>query len=390
MKIQTCLCLSLLLISFNFQALEAQNPHDTSQVIKSTIRGAEDLKSGNYQDVLTSFFQLAAQDLTGNQHSFQFKTTLFAIKLRADSSLLIDRNFIKQYASRNLQFDINLNFTDDFRFSGFTGGITYAIINQRDHSVANFFKSRLPNLDSVYLAQLNNLYIQFTDTIRKNKQLTRPDKDRIFIQLDVGERYYVKTYKIDSFPQEFKTFVNQTNSLAELDSSLIKQIKTVRDSLYQTLDGKPLWTVAANATTGNSSNLFHSASLQTDFLMGGEAELDIHAKAIYTDTMITGIIHRFNTDFSEGCNFTLFKNKADGKHLVELKGALEYDHVFEGLLPDEKQDNFLANAELRIRILNDIWIPIIIKYDIKNANFLGFLNISANLDAFKSFILNKK
>ena len=37
-------------------------------------------KSGNWKDVLTDFMQLALKDLTGEEKSFQFKTTIFSIK----------------------------------------------------------------------------------------------------------------------------------------------------------------------------------------------------------------------------------------------------------------------------------------------------------------------
>jgi hypothetical protein len=39
---------------------------------------------------------------------------------------------------------------------------------------------------------------------------------------------------------------------------------------------------------------------------------------------------------------------------------------------------FSANAEIRLRVAEDLWIPFVIKYDIKNSNFLGFLNITYN------------
>ena len=74
---------------------------------KQVIRTANDLKTGNWQDVLSSFFQLSLSDLTGNNKALNFKSTIFAIKAKADSSLLIDRNYVHQTFARNFQFDFS-------------------------------------------------------------------------------------------------------------------------------------------------------------------------------------------------------------------------------------------------------------------------------------------
>ena len=56
---------------------------------ETLTRGVNDLKTGNWQDVLTSFFQLAVADLTGDNKSLSFKARLYALKLKADSTLLL-------------------------------------------------------------------------------------------------------------------------------------------------------------------------------------------------------------------------------------------------------------------------------------------------------------
>ena len=60
------------------------------------IAVADDLKSGNYKDILSSFFQFASQNLTGSQKSIAFNGTLFALKAEADPDLLKDYNFVNE------------------------------------------------------------------------------------------------------------------------------------------------------------------------------------------------------------------------------------------------------------------------------------------------------
>ena len=48
-----------------------------------------------------------------------------------------------------------------------------------------------------------------------------------------------------------------------------------------------------------------------------------------------------------------------------------------------KKDKFMANADLRLRIFENFWLPLTIKYDLDKGKFLGFLDIEFNFDAFK-------
>jgi len=47
-------------------------------------------------------------------------------------------------------------------------------------------------------------------------------------------------------------------------------------------------------------------------------------------------------------------------------------------MEDEKNNQFLANADIRVRVLMNLWVPLILKYDVNNGKFFGFLNISFN------------
>ncbi len=55
---------------------------------------AEDsLASGNYKDVLSSFFKLAANDLIGNTKNLSFTSNPFAVASKLNPALLIDTNY---------------------------------------------------------------------------------------------------------------------------------------------------------------------------------------------------------------------------------------------------------------------------------------------------------
>ena len=62
----------------------------------------------------------------------------------------------------------------------------------------------------------------------------------------------------------------------------------------------------------------------------------------------------------------------------EIKFSGSYYHNFATLYANERRDSLTINGTLRVRILEDIWIPLEIKYDPKSGNVFGFLNIKAN------------
>jgi len=363
-----------------FGLLKAQSTQ-TSSMAKDLIKTADDLKTGNYQDVLTSFFQLAANDIAGSTRSFQFKSTLFAIKLRADSTLAIDRNYLKQYFSRNLQFNIQLNTTENFHFSGFSGGATYAIINGRDRTLANFQHTWIDTVTSAFLKNVGEAEAKFAEEIENDPTLSTAERNKLLAQVNDGLNIFFSKHTTDSLPKRFLKFVDQKTMPALLDSIEAHRLQALDD-----LDKKPLWTVTASGTTNSFSHLLDEGTLETAYLQGSTIEADIRANLTYKDTVSGNDNYRLVFNSTAGANITLLKSRKNNMHLIEIKPNVEFDHAFSGLLPSGDQYIFYANAEIRIRVYNNLWIPIEVKYDTMHNNFLGFLNLSWNLDAFKNFL----
>ncbi len=349
---------------------------------KDLVRGAEDLKSGNYKDVLTSFFQLASSDITSENKSFEFKSTLFGIKLRADSTLIVDTNYVRETFSRNLQFGFKINTDDNFKPKSFTGGITYALLNKRDRTLADFRGARYEQLEN-FLGDLAESQTAFfnSDAFRI---LSNEEKGKVTIQISNGMDYYNTTGKTDSLPQLFQKYLSEEK---------FNKIQSVIDSAYNEIDKKPLWTLSVNSSASESGNVFDNLSFETVFLQGvpGDAfEADIRGNLDIKDTIAGNDDSRINLSAKAGINIHLVNHKKNGrksgKHLIEIKPHIEYSKIFEGILPGEEEEKFLANAEIRIHITDQLWFPVTIKYDITEHNVFGFLNITWNLDVFKNFL----
>lgn len=356
---------------------------DTSA--KSLVRGADDLKGGNTLDVLTDFFQLAAQDLASSSKSFNFKSTLFALKLKADSSLNIDTLFRKQRLSRNLQFDIAVNVDQDFHLTGFTAGVTYAFINNRDKAMANFRSQAIARNDETLLNVLDSL----TNVYSRQNILTLQNvhaRDSLLGMMAKGAAVLraSSNHTIDSFPKGFQAVLRPY----KLDS-LSKMIQTEYDSLMDDVGQRGLLTGSVYGSSNNLNQL-KSGYAEVIYLKGKNVQADIRGKLAYTDTVMPNTNYRLNCDVSGGADIEIVHSKTDPhKSVMEIKPALEYQKVFNGAYPGEKDEMFTFNAEVRLRITNNLWIPLTVKYDVRNQNFLGFLNVSFNTGMFKKSLASK-
>ena len=84
--------------------------------------------------------------------------------------------------------------------------------------------------------------------------------------------------------------------------------------------------------------------------------------------------------FEPGINVA-FKTKHTKKSWLEMKFSGGYYYNFSQLYANEERDRLFFNGTIRVRIMNDIWVPFEVKYDPKNGNLFGFINVRANFKA---------
>jgi len=364
---------------------------DTASIVR--LRTANDLKTGNLQDVFASFFQLAATDLAGKNKSFDFKSTLFALRVKTDPALNIDTNYVRHSFDRNFQFNVSLRLDSQFKFNGFSGGFTWAAVNKRDSTVLSFIGSEddlrfkkstklLSDLEENYFYPLRNhnpndagygRFIKVSDSILYSKVY------RITKKITSSRGIIV----LDSFPEPFKSYlIPDSAGLAGYNI-----LKYAFDKALAEVATKPLLTFSLNSAFNKQSG-FDSAQFGFVYLQGlvkkkKNIELDLRGNISSKDTLINQDHYRTLWNIKGGLNFSLLSNNKTQASIFEFKPYLEYDNVLTGLLPGEARNMFLCNAELRLRITNNLWLPLTIKYDTQKGNFLGFLNISLNMNAFK-------
>ena len=190
------------------------------------------------------------------------------------------------------------------------------------------------------------------------------------------------TMDINKLPKDFQILVNpkideQYNDIVEKIKQKIAQAKM-----------KPFLSFSINAAFKNGTSKFNGASAEIIYLQGltkknKPLELDFRLKTMVFDTIIGGNKKRNVINFTGGFNYAIVTNGIDNNPIIEFKPHIEFNKITSGLAPSETDHFFSANATLNIRVMKNVWLPFTLKYDLEKSNFLGILNISFNIDAFK-------
>ena len=356
---------------------------------------ADSLSSGNYKDIFASFFQLALSDLTGPNKALVFNSNPYAIMLRHDSSLAKYPAYRKYTWLRKLNFSLGAGLDTSYRFNGFTLGLKYALINNRDYTIKKQFLADAindPTLDLV--SKLTVQWVLAISTIPLEK---RPPLNAQF-QKFVRD----STSRLTNFDSTFQRLFHQaaagvnspglSEMLADPDFNLYKRTHEAYDSLKNLYQTRALWTLGVTDTSYSTGSLLKNVQITSEYLNGLKLsptcnlELDLKASVNFMDdTLMPGKrgqnISRQVFSFEPGVNLTL-RGAQTKQSYFEFKLSGAYNNVWKGLYNGEDQVVNTINATVRILVFDKIWIPVQIKYDPKNHNVFGFLNVTANFNGF--------
>lgn len=364
-----------------------------AQKVPSPALTADSLATGNYKDVLNSFFQLSFDKLTGPDKELKFTSTPFAVMARLDTNLLLDENYLKYRTLRNINFSFSTKLDSVYKFNGFSSGIKYAIVNKRDETVSRAFVELVANNEAIkefyslnnsldaYISALPNAALKAKLMLEKT-EFTRGNKN--FDELDNSLQQ-----KIIEIAGGLATKNLSTKLAANKKFNIFKSGAEIYESMKKQYNNNLLWTIGVTDTTYKDEFLFSNIVFSSELLKGinntsdkNDVELNIKtALQITDDTLKTGRdLKRVVFSFEPGINFVL-KTKTTGKSFLEIKFSGGYYHNFSTLYVGEEKEKVTLNSVIRVRILNDIWIPLEIKLDPKEGRVFGSLNIKANFTA---------
>jgi len=373
---------------------------DTATTTGAILLTADSLASGNYKDILSSFFQLAFDNLTGSNKELKFTTNPYAIMLRHDSTLARDVPFQRLRPWRKLNFTVDAKLDSNNHFNGMSVGLTYALVDARDITVSRAFAMKV--LSDPHDNEFPDLFQVATDSVRNRYGSNYDVRDSLVDQ--IGDQATVTTLTFDKLDVRIQTIIKNI-----LDADKAGRFKYVKEALkanpklsmgaemnkdfnalVKQFQNKPLWTVGIADTTYKSGLFSKSLQLTTEYMQGtldtsSSVNLEVDVKSALSfvdDTLHSGMnLNRQVFNFTPGLNLVVKGRKTDQPWL-EFKLSGSYTNIWHGsLYKNENQITNTINGQLKLRIYNDIWLPVQISYDTKTHNVFGFLNVTTNFQA---------
>lgn len=378
--------------------------HSTiGQTLKDPIITADSLAGGNYKDVFVSFFKLATEDLTGPQKSFNFISNPYVLMKKANPAIAIDTNYRKCAYLRNFNFNIGVGVDSSFKITTFSAGVKYAIINKRDHTNSTeFTKLYMNNAIASQVATLQNDFIVFA---QKNYPVSAlPTIVSSFNNWvsSVGTPYS----QLDTATQRIVTLLIAKDNLNLLKNALAAnnnmsayayQKSNAYDSLVTEWQKKPLWTVGGyvylNPNSANNKLSVNNAYFNTEFLWAFNKttspvrmELNIIASDSINNYVPSATESFTRNVFSiePGINFS-FRSVVTKMAFFEFKLSGTYAYVIDNPLPQENRSVSTINGTARLRLINDIWLPLTFKMDDKG-RFYGNMGLRFNFSSIASLL----
>lgn len=367
---------------------------------------ADSLRSGNSKDVLTSFFQLAFDNLTGNNKEFNFQSNPFAVMLKSNPNLNIDHYYSKYYALRKLNFGFGIRLDTSFRFNGFSSGVKYALVDQRDHTTSKLFAARLGINGFFNERKKLNAALQ---EIGQQRFLASPktaaDRKIWDEYRKTISKFFNQEVAFDNLENDFQELVKkvvQDSSLNNIDKVLKQPGASLRsndiavfEALKDSIKRCALWTIGISDTMYSNQFAFSNVVLHTEFSKGiftpkagaNNIELNIRAAGNFSkdETQSGNNLKRFVLDAEAGFNWVI-RDKLNQKSWFEFMLSGTYYRNFTRLYQDEDRNRITVNGTARVRIYEDIWVPFEIKYDPANGNVFGLFNVRANFTAMKQLV----
>lgn len=348
---------------------------------KAILENLNEKNSANWKDVLTNYFQIALKDVGGKDKKVEFKTTLFNLKAQVDKDLWIDYNYEKENFARNFQIDAGLSLKDDYSLKGFTYGLGWAY-NKRDKSINTLVDEKSGKIYNDYGHTLFNAINSYREELLKttgNDLFKTNEKLEVIyaIQRKFKSPDKIMIIPLKEFPPEFQKYLpkNFNNFYEVFDKQYQEDIAKI--------ERKPYFFIGLNSSFTETSKFLEDYKIETIFLKGiktNKLKMEIDFRNSLNSSKDSLNINKRFFASQLGLNVSFLSKE---RSVLEIKPAFEFKKDFTNEVKGQSEV-FYATSDIRIRVYKDVWIPLILKYDIKNGNLFGFLNLSINFDTVKN------
>lgn len=402
----------LFCLIFSFIQLSAQ---ETDDFLKAGIsRSVNKQKTANTQDILTNLFRAGIDNLLGDDRKFTFSSSFFGIDSIFRRKKAEPLSFCRERSLRSHSFDIAIEGDSSNNITKIGGGFTFTLMNKKDLACKQIKQSdflRLKNAMNLFAEIKKKVTLSAENDINADPSLSSLEKAKLkkamndsWNEADVKHDYTILHPKIiealksilsnsDTKDAIVKRFSENNGKITMQDvDAFIGGYVNGRDVFQEQFEyvverygRKPLWTFSPNIIYDrvNKQPAFTFASNYTaGFGKVGKKPWEVEIKAIVKIENDTSI-KKTNYDnkllsVSAGVNKVLLQN-SENESRMEFKFFSQYDYQFDNVMTNGQRSIFTLNTTLRINVFKSLWLPITLKYDPDNHNFLGLFSLTANL-----------
>lgn len=373
--------------------------------MKSINKEVNKQRTANSKDILTSFFRASLDNLLGSGHSFTLNSSFYGL----DSIFRHNGMPARSYeAERRLRWT-SLNFTITGDSSNnivkYSGGLSITLLNKKDVTL-----SRMDMANTQRLRQLSFFMSAFKKSVHNiishrhpeamNNFATNTEITNSINKADAQDDYsklhpYVKEALND--PDFIAGVAAERNALFTMSDEEIAQytarikagedaFQTVYSDIAAQYRNKPLWTFSPSVSYDRVSKQaeYYAATYFTVGLTGNPErkpwELEANASFKVGPDSVSKTSN-YNNKFlsaSLGVNKVLMQTE-EKESKMEFKLFTQYDQQFGTVAPGAEKHVFTLNTTLRVNVFKSLWLPLTLKYDPENGNFLGIFAVTANI-----------
>ncbi|HUR65998.1 MAG TPA: hypothetical protein VMZ03_06575 [Chitinophagaceae bacterium] len=359
-------------------------------------------KTANTKDILSTLFRSSLDNLLGDAHSFTLNSTFYGIDSIFRGKNAHTMTYEQERKSRQRSFDLSLTGDSVNNIIKFSGGFTISLMNKKDitlNKIEPSDKKLLDKAESLMAVLFRAVQESITQKYKANYtgELKTAIK-KTWNDADQYEDYsnlhpYIKV-ALSSGRLAVLVLGDTTNTfeaieIEEAAAALLKDqnpAKKIFKAIGERFSRKALWTITPTATY-DKLNDQGEYSLASAFTVGIGSNLDrkpweLEVKSqfrISNDTSFQTANYDNKPFFiSIGLNKVLMETE-DKEPTMEFKFFTQYDHQFGTVPTGTEQGVFSLNSTLRIKVFKSLWLPVTIKYDPENNNFLGLFSITAHI-----------
>jgi hypothetical protein len=332
------------------------------------------------QEVFSRYIQ-AAYDrdlLTRDGSTYTVKSSLFGLKSLGDQDFDELSTVKGSKFSRHFAVELGAKAGEQFKLSDGVVGFTWAVIDRRD--ILYNFRSLETELQqqAQYITAEVNKKAAFDAEVANIRTKDPARADALVAKLREAQD-----------PLKNKTPAARQKAVAAVYEESGVDYKSVYniDDLKKGMKNRGLLTFYGTGYTDFKDATPTQAELGMRYVGGFGSQkanpflLDVQAYYAWRGDTVTAErdLDRQVAVTKIGVNKVVISGQDEDKPLVELKFNGGNEYRFGTRYSDEKTWTPYGEAVLRIRLSEQIWVPLTLKYDVKDATAFGFLKVVWNL-----------